>query len=271
MENIFLQWKIDLGTVMLFILLIGFYFYISKGNISKGFGFYLTGASLMLLLSLSPLHFIGMHYLLSAYMAMHILLLLICGPLILIGVPQETDNRVIKSISQFFSRYPWAGWLTGIGLMWFWHIPAIFDATFPKNHDLSSLHPLAFLHMTSLLLAGVFFVWPILGPHKEWRTHPLVGLVYLATACVGCSILGLFLSFAPPTLYHHYFLPDEFGYSAMIKNNCEIDRATDQQMAGLMMWVPCCFIYLSGCMILFFKWINEKEKPVQLKQNVLKI
>ncbi|HEX7366372.1 MAG TPA: cytochrome c oxidase assembly protein [Pelobium sp.] len=260
METILSQWHFDLGASLLFIILVAFYFKLSNGKILKNAALYFGGCLLMLVLATSPLHFLGMHYLLSAYMVMHILLLLICGPLILMGIPQETENKVIKSLSIFFNHYPWIGWLSGIGLMWFWHIPTIFDASFPKHHDLFSISPLAFLHLSTLLLAGVFFSWPILGPHKNLRTHPLVGVVYLFTACVGCSVLGLFLTFAPPTLYHHYFMADEFGFSTFIKNNWGINRANDQQMAGLTMWVPCCFIYLSGCMILFFKWINEKEE-----------
>ncbi|MBK0381540.1 cytochrome c oxidase assembly protein [Pedobacter sp. SD-b] len=269
METIFSQWKFNLGASLLFILLITFYFYLTKGKLKMGAAFYFFGCFLMLVLSLSPLHFIGMHYLLSAYMVMHILLLLICGPFILMGIPKETPNTSIKKTSVFFFNYPWMGWLAGIGLMWFWHIPKIFDAAFPKSQSLFGFYPLAFLHMLTLLLAGIFFAWPILGPHKELRAHPLVGLVYLASACVGCSILGLFLTFAPPTLYHHYFMADTFGFASTIKHNWGIDRAMDQQMAGLMMWVPCCFIYLSGCMMLFFKYINAKEKPIVIENNKL--
>nr|MBC7611704.1 cytochrome c oxidase assembly protein [Pseudopedobacter sp.] len=273
METILLQWSFDFGASLLFIALISVYFKLSSNQLLKGAGLYFAGCFLMLILALSPLHFLGMHYLLSAYMVMHILLLLICGPLILMGIPRETENKTIKSLSWFFNRYPWIGWLSGIGLMWFWHIPSIFDASFPKQHDLLSISPLAFLHLATLLLAGVFFSWPILGPHKSLRIHPLVGVVYLFTACVGCSVLGLFLTFAPPTLYHHYYMSDEFGFSTLIKNGWDISRGNDQQMAGLTMWVPCCFIYLSGCMILFFKWMNEKEEDSinssKLKRNYL--
>ncbi len=269
MDTLIEHWNFDLEAALLFILLTLLYVILSHGKWLKGAVLYFSGAVLMLFLAISPLHFVGMHYLLSAYMVMHILLLLICGPLILLGLPVSSPPHVVlHSISAFFHRWPWMGWLAGIGLMWFWHIPVVFDAVFPKDHGSFRFHFLPFLHTTSLLLAGVFFSWPIFGPVKELRIHPLVGVIYLFTGCIGCSILGLFLTFAPPTLYRHYFLPDEYGFSSLIRNSWNISRAQDQQAAGLMMWVPCCFIYLSGSLLLMFKWLNEKQEP-GLKQEQL--
>jgi putative membrane protein len=262
MKSLLNHWNLDFGAILIFILFLSGYFYLAGGwKFKKGAGIYFTGLFLMLFIEFSPIHFLGMHYLLSAFMVVHIILLLICGPLILIGLPPESSsNRFIYCISSFFKNYPWIGWLTGIGLMWFWHIPVIFDAVFPTHHHQFSLHILMTLHSFSLLIAGILFAWPILGPVKEFRIHALVGVVYLFTACVGCSILGLLLAFAPPTLYKHYFLPDEFGLSSLIKAEWNISRAQDQLAAGLIMWVPCCFIYLSGVMLLVYRWLNQKEQ-----------
>jgi cytochrome c oxidase assembly factor CtaG len=45
----------------------------------------------------------------------------------------------------------------------------------------------------------------------------------------------------------------------MIRNKWKISAAVDQQIAGLIMWVPCCLIYLTASMILLIKWFDENE------------
>lgn len=258
MRSLFTYWHFDLGSIILFILFSWFYGHLSGFKLLKGARIYFSGLGLMLFVEVSPLHFLGMHYLLSAFMVVHIVLLLICGPMLLMGIPRGLDHRFIWQVSRFFNYWPWMGWLSAIGVMWFWHIPDVFDAVFPANHEVFSFHWVSFLHSASLLLAGICFSWPILSPVKELQVNPLLGIVYLFTACIGCSILGLLITFAPPTLYKHYFLTDEYGFGELIKTSWGISRAKDQQMAGLMMWVPCCFIYLSASMVLVYK-ITTKE------------
>ena len=258
MGSILAYWHFDIGLILLFVLFSLIYGYLSGFKLLKGSGCYFGGLLLMLLIEVSPLHFLGMHYLMSAFMVVHIILLLICGPMLLLGIPRGSDHRFIWQVSRFFNYWPWMGWLSAIGLMWFWHIPAVFDAVFPADHSMFRLHWISFFHSGSLLLAGMFFSWPIVGPVKELQINPLLGIVYLFTACIGCSILGLLLTFAPPALYHHYFLSDEYGFAEMINNQWGISRAKDQQVAGLLMWVPCCFIYLSGSMVLFYRLLHDK-------------
>ncbi|WP_457269408.1 cytochrome c oxidase assembly protein [Pedobacter sp. UYEF25] len=263
MENLSSYWMVDWGAIFLTVFLTFTYFKLSAGKFTKGSRSYFSALVLMLLVTTSPLHFLGMRYLLSAYMLVHIFLLLICGPLLVIGLPKDLpkSHKLTTVVSTTMNNWPWLGWISGIGTMWFWHIPIVFDAVFPMHHSTFSFNLLPFLHTVTLLFAGVLFAWPIMGPIKSLRLHPLLGIVYLFTACIGCSILGLYLTFAPPSLYAHYFMPDVYGFSTMILKNWNITRSTDQQAAGLIMWVPCCFIYICGCCYLFFHWIKDKDMP----------
>jgi cytochrome c oxidase assembly factor CtaG len=48
----------------------------------------------------------------------------------------------------------------------------------------------------------------------------------------------------------------------MLTNNpWNLSPAQDQQAAGLIMWVPCCFVYLSGCLFLLYRWFAETDIP----------
>jgi cytochrome c oxidase assembly factor CtaG len=85
--------------------------------------------------------------------------------------------------------------------------------------------------------------------------------VYLFTACLGCSLLGLLISFAPVNTYHHFLsMHDAFGINNIILNNWKLTARIDQQSAGLIMWVPCCLIYVSGAMYLLVQWFHSKEE-----------
>jgi cytochrome c oxidase assembly factor CtaG len=104
----------------------------------------------------------------------------------------------------------------------------------------------------AMLLAGALFSWPLVGPMHP--LHPLVGVVYLFSACVGCSLLGLLITFAPPDTYQHYARAAWCGTPSLApdwaSNPWGLTPAEDQQAAGLIMWVPCCLIYLLGCLLL---------------------
>jgi cytochrome c oxidase assembly factor CtaG len=154
--------------------------------------------------------------------------------------------------------------------MWFWHIPAIFNSMFefpaPTNGS-SGFHYqslLQDLQIISLIVAGILFCWPIAGPVKSKRMAPLKAVLYLSTACILCSILGLMITFAPTTVYTGYaHAIDSFGYMHLIRQK-GITMLIDQQVAGLIMWVPGCLIYLSASMILLFNWFRGKRN-----ENVL--
>jgi cytochrome c oxidase assembly factor CtaG len=54
----------------------------------------------------------------------------------------------------------------------------------------------------------------------------------------------------------------------MIVEQWGITQSVDQQAAGLIMWVPCCFIYLAGVLYLLTNWLNhKKEINIQLKRS----
>ena len=249
----------------------------------------LNGAGLLLmgLVQLSPLHTLGAHYLISAHMAGHMLLLLVVAPLLVLGVPKPPALHMIthlKRVSAFLGKWPWLGWMTGLGVMWFWHIPVVYDATMAHDFataygDIASI-PLCrvagtatagwmnvahVLHPLSVVLAGIFFAWPIAGPFRQYRIHPLTGVVYLFTACVGCSALGMLITFAPVGVYQTYTGADYYGLVHLVRQDWGFDPATDQQTAGLLMWVPGCFIYLAGALYLLISWLTENSpQPLPL-------
>lgn len=272
-------WTFDLISVLLLTGLGWLYGFVSGWRLRSGAGLYFAGLLLITLVQTSPLHFLGMHYLLSAHMVGHILLLLVCAPLLVLGLPKQPvagATNLLTAVSVFFQRSPWPGWLVCLVTMWFWHVPTVHNAmvshpalygsidaiplcTLAGTSDNIRVNMLHLVQPISLVLAGVCFVWPILGPLPSYRIHPLTGVLYLFTACVGCSLLGMLITFAPVGVYQTYGGPDYFGIAHQLNTHWGFDRATDQQTAGLLMWVPGCFIYLSGALYLLMGWLRKED------------
>lgn len=273
-ESIFHQWHFDPVILMFIILLAGAYFYLSGFRLQKNSVVYFAALLLFALVEFSPLHFLGMHYLFSAHMVTHVLILLVCGPLLVLGLPLQISfqgNRFIMSMSKTLKNANWLAWLIGVGLMWFLHIPFIFDHSFSGMDHTFSLLPL--LHSGIMLFAGIIFSWPLFGPVADHHIHPIAGVVYLFTACISCSILGLLITFAPAGIYQHYINLDNLGMGSPGSPLWEISPEQDQQMAGLIMWVPCCFVYLSGCVYLLQQYFSAKpessaQKPAKISIKI---
>lgn len=61
-------------------------------------------------------------------------------------------------------------------------------------------------------------------------------------------------------MYHHFLsMNDAYQLNNIILNQWKINKTTDQQAAGLIMWVPCCLLYVVYALYLLEKWFNEKD------------
>lgn len=89
----------------------------------------------------------------------------------------------------------------------------------------------------------------------EQRLSPLAGIGYLFTACTACNALGIILTFSPVTVCSVYMHPaDPLGMLATIRGDWGISHEKDQQIDGLLMWVPMCLIYLSAIFGQLARW-----------------
>src|SRR5206468_1234189 len=162
------------------------------------------------------------------------------GPFLLLALPARVRHW-LSGIFGYLKRHPLVGWLTGVGLMWLWHVPVIFRYTMSGMHGTDhAFSMLPLIESLTLIVGGMLFSAPVIHPDKAFRMDPLTGVVYLFTACIGCSLLGILITFAPAGIYHHYLSMDDVaGFNHLIRDQWQISAAMDQQAAGLIMWVPC--------------------------------
>jgi cytochrome c oxidase assembly factor CtaG len=206
---------------------------------------YLAAAWGVILLALvSPLNALAAGYLFSAHMVQHILLLLIAPALALLSLPDSFSlGRVLRPLT-----HPLIAWLAGVGAMWLWHAPALCRAAVESR-------PVFGLQSISLLALGTLFWWSVLAPREGQRLPPLTAIVYLFTACVACSVLGIILTFSPVRVCSAFMHPvDRLGMMETIRQGWGLTPERDQQIGGLLMWVPMCSIYATAILVQFARW-----------------
>jgi putative membrane protein len=200
--------------------------------------YFLAGVLVLLLDLVSPLDALADQYLFSAHIVQHLVLAMVVPPLLIAGLPALRLPAVSAPVA----------WLLAVGSMVFWHIPVVFNAALAND----GVHIVQHL---SFLVTGIIF-WSTLR-----RLPPLTAISYLFGSCLICSVLGAALTFARPGLYPAYLNPeDRLGLLPLIREGWGLDPKTDQQLGGLLMWVPGCFIYLSAILITVFRWYGMKEE-----------
>ncbi len=250
-------WDWPPAVVALCALALVGYAQLRRFRFSGGSLFLLAAVAVFLLAVASPVAALADGYLFSAHMLQHLLLQLVVPPLVLLSlpaapVPKALEHGWLKPVSTILRR-PVLTWFMGLGAMWLWHVPTLCSASASS----ASVHV---LQGASLLLMGTAFWWPIIGPWRsDWLT-PLLGVLYLFSACVGCTILGIILTFAPLGVCPVFLHPvDRLGILPLIQDNWGLSPARDQQLGGLLMWVPPCFVYLCGIFGLLARWYRGPD------------
>jgi putative membrane protein len=235
-------WAFRPDLLLLGALVLGLY--LVRYGARPRFGFAAAAVGVFLLALISPINALADGYLFSAHMVQHILLLLIVPALLLLALPPAFELpgklRLLTG--------PLLGWAAGVGAMWLWHAPALCNAavTSPAVYATQAV---------SLLALGTLFWWQVLAPGEDQRLTPLAGIVYLFSACAACSVLGIILTFSPVTVCTVYMHPaDRLGLLGTIRGSWGFSPERDQQVGGLLMWVPMCFVYLTAILAEIARW-----------------
>lgn len=198
------------------------------------------GFVLLLLASVWPLDVFGA-WLLSAHMAQHMLLLALVPPLLLAGRPQAALAHALPALARFTgpavqrtTRSLPAATLLHCAVMWLWHAPAALALALRDDAVHGLMH-------ASFLVAGFWFWSAVWQRLREPDTGAGAGVVALLVVMMQMGLLGGLLTFAPQPRYAHYLeTAPALGWSAL----------ADQQLAGLLMWVPSGLPYLAGAIAL---------------------
>jgi len=218
--------------------------------------FFWLGLGALVLALVSPLHRLG-EVLFSAHMVQHEILMLVAAPLLVLSRPLVTFlwalpfgwRRVAGRWAKTpYVRGPWntltdpfTAWWLHAAAIWVWHAPILFDLTLESELAHTAQH-------LSFFLSALLFWWALF--YAEGRKSYGAAVFYIFTTAVHTSILGALLTFTPHIWYHAYGTTTQaWGLTPL----------EDQQLGGLIMWVPAGVVYLAAGLVLFAKWLKESD------------
>jgi putative membrane protein len=199
-------------------------------------GWAVTAAALV-----GPLDALGAR-LFVAHMVQHEALMIVAAPLFVVARPLAAWTWALppswrRGAGGAFHhpawRRPWlvataplGAWALHALALWVWHVPRLFDAALFDD----GIHALQHL---SFFGAALLYWWSVLG--DATRRGGGAALLSLFTTMVHTSALGALLALSPAPWYAGYAGVPALG----------LDALEDQQLGGLVMWVPAGLAYVA--------------------------
>ena len=195
----------------------------------------------------------------AAHMSQHELLMIVAAPLMVLGrpltpylwaLPARWRARTGHALHLAPARWAWQFVSAPLFVLvlhgavrWLWHVPALFEGAMRSE----GLH--AVQHATFFATAALFW-WALVHGRYGRAGYGLAVLFVFATA-LHTSVLGALIAVAPRLLYPIY--KDRtalLGWQPL----------EDQELAGLLMWVPSGVLFLLCALALFAAWLGEAER-----------
>lgn len=218
-----------------------------------------TANAVLALALLSPLD--GMaEALFSAHMVQHLLLILVAAPLWVIGAPPlpflwALPRSTRRALGGWWNRRnalrrlvhtvmePALVFVLHMVALWFWHFPGPYQAALanPAVHALEHL---------SFFGTAVMFWWVVAPPLGRRRVSEGAGILIIGGTLMQSGVLGAVLMFARTPWYPAHAEGARAWGTTLLH---------DQQLAGLLMWVPASAVYVAAAAWLFLRWMRDDE------------
>jgi putative membrane protein len=219
---------------------------------------YAAGMLALIIALLSPLDTLA-DVLFSAHMGQHELLMLVAAPLLVMGrplyvvlwaVPAAARTAVTSVLERGAARRAWRALshpavvlgLHGVAL-WIWHVPVLFEGALAHE----AVH--AVQHLAFFLTAALF--WWTLVHGRYGRLGYGAAVVFVFLTAFHSGLLGAMLTFARAAIYPTH---------AARTRAAGLDPVEDQQLAGLLMWIPAGVLLTVLGLAFLSAWLGEAER-----------
>jgi cytochrome c oxidase assembly factor CtaG len=269
-DNVWQVWRVEADTAitlaaLLAVYAIGVLRLWKRAGVNRGIRIwqlimFMGGWLALSIAQASPLETIT-GALLTAHMLQHMLLVLIAAPLLtLCGLPIAIlfvlPTRGSRAISHAWRRtrlhvswrritHPLAAWIIFAGVLWGWHAPALYQAALVNE----AIH--LFQHISFLAAAALSWWW-LLKPGNKGQRYG-IAVIFFFTTIVQSSALGALMMFSSQLWYPAY------GDAASAWGMTPLQ---DQQLDGLIMWVPVGLVYTGVAVLCMALWLSAMERRV---------
>ena len=202
----------------------------------------------------------------SAHMTQHEVMMVVAAPLFVLGrplvpfiwaMPATWRSPIAAAVQGGAIAKTWH-WLTGPLIatalhavaLWIWHVPALYEATLRNDY----IH--GFEHACFLLTAALF--WWALIHGRYGRLGYGIAVLYVFVTTLHSGALGALMTLSSRVWYPYY-------QNAGVQWG--VDAVEDQQLAGLIMWVPAGVILVVLGLALFAMWLSEAERRMSVLEK----
>jgi cytochrome c oxidase assembly factor CtaG len=195
----------------------------------------------------------------SIHMAQHELMMLVGVPLMMagrplaacvLGLPTALRPHAAKMLQSGPASSTWrvlttpvVAWTLHGAATWIWHAPPLYEWAV-RNEAVHAVQHLFFIGTSALFWWGLLY-------GRYGRLGYGAAVFYVFTTTVHTGLLGALITFARAPLYQTY------SASAAVHH---VDALGDQQIAGLLMWVPAGIVLTGTGLALFAAWLGEAQR-----------
>jgi cytochrome c oxidase assembly factor CtaG len=129
-------------------------------------------------------------------------------------------------------------------VMWAWHAPILFDRALEQ----SGWH---IVQHACFFVSSLLYWWAMLHPRGRGSGYGVSAACLFVTSLIG-GALGALMSFSASPWYA--------DYAAMGVTGIGLDPTTDQQLAGLVMWIPGGLVHGVAALVFFHRWLKAAEE-----------
>jgi putative membrane protein len=223
----------------------------------SGAGLFLSGWTVLTLALVSPLHEAGERSF-TMHMIEHELIMLVAtlllassntGGVLAWGLPRALRLSLggswkspLQSLWKRLTEPITATAIQGV-VMWVWHAPVLFDRALESSGWHIAQH-------ASFFISSLLFWWAMLHPRARGGYGVSAACLFV-TSLIG-GALGALMSFSQSPWYA--------DYAAMGMTGIGLDPVADQQLAGLLMWIPGGLVHGIAALALFYRWLKSAEE-----------
>jgi cytochrome c oxidase assembly factor CtaG len=227
---------------------------------------FVAGIAILFVALVSPVDTVGAE-LFSVHMVQHLLLTLAAPPLLVLSRPaiaflwafpvaqRQRMGRLwtrlgLKRGVRLLMR-PLVVWALFCGAFVMWHLPGPYTWAL-HNEGIHTIEHLSFF-ITSLAFWTI-----VIEPSGRRRIGYGSALLFVTTAAVVTGLAGALMILSPRPLY-----PED----AQVVVSWGLTLLEDQQLAGLLMWIPMDIVYFATAGWLFVVWLRAPERQVAAIQH----
>jgi cytochrome c oxidase assembly factor CtaG len=207
---------------------------------------FLGGMALILVVFVTPLENLALHYLLTAHLLQNVALAEWAPALVVLGLPPAAVAAARRYAPARVLTHPLVALPLWLVTYYAWHLPAAYDTALR--------HPGTLLHVEHLcyFVTGLLVWWPVLT--NQLAPGPAAGYLFLAFALA--SPLGLLLALIPDAVYGFYeSAPRLWGLTPL----------HDQQLAGMTMAIEEAVVFSVAFAVYFVRFMRREESAVSFE------